>query len=55
MVQAIRHSFQYVRKEVALPILMVALAMIVIGQTAVFARIIVAGKDAVWLTPQKSA
>ena len=45
-VQAIPGSFQDFLLEDARPVLMVALAMIVIGQTAVFARIIVAGKDA---------
>ena len=42
-----QHSFQYIRKEHALSILMVALGMIAIGHTAVFARSIVAGKHAV--------
>ena len=55
MVQVIAASFQSVRKEDALPILMVVLAMNATGHKAVFARSIVAGKNAVLLIIQESA
>ena len=55
MVQAIRDSFRNAQKKDALLILTVALEINVIGQKTVFARNIVAGKDAVYLIALKGA